>query len=106
LVVWNNRLGRAAQNHAEDLYADDGELSHTGLDGSDLTERLQMAGYTFSTAAENLAAGTVSAADTVDEWMDSSVHCQNIMNGSVTEIGIGKAGSGSSAVWVLNVAAP
>jgi uncharacterized protein YkwD len=66
-------------------------FSHTGSDGSSFTDRLIRAGYTFSAAAENIAAGTTTPERTVDGWMNSEGHRRNILNCELREIGVGYA---------------
>lgn len=46
---------------------------------------------------ENIAAGNDTAAATVAQWMSSTGHCNNIMNGSLRTLGVGYAKG--SAKW-------
>ena len=52
-------------------------------------DRMEMAGYSYSWAGENIAAGSPDAAGTMDQWMGSDGHCSNIMSPNFTEIGVG-----------------
>lgn len=84
----NSSLANAAQNHSDDM-ADDDFFSHTGLDGSKVSDRVQDSGYQYSTVGENIAAGQQTAAEVVEAWMNSSGHRENILNSDFKEIGIG-----------------
>ena len=77
-------------------------LSHTGSDGSDPGERLNAVGYEWSTYGENVASGYSTEKDVVEGWLDSPGHCENIMNGNVTEMGVAT----SSSYWTQVFAKP
>jgi uncharacterized protein YkwD len=98
-VTWNETLARAAQNHCNDM-DEQNDLSHTGSDGSSPGHRLVAIGYSWSTCAENIAAGYETEKEVVEGWMRSSGHCRNIMNSSVTEIGAATKG----VYWTLVLA--
>jgi len=55
----NSSLQLAARRHSEDMACND-FFSHTGSDGSTLSSRLLAAGYSYSWAAENIAASSSS----------------------------------------------
>ncbi len=82
------RLVEAARLHSLDM-ATNNFFSHTGSDGSQFWQRIQWAGYFFSWASENIAAGYATPADVVDGWMNSPGHRANILDTNVTEIGLG-----------------
>jgi len=63
-------------------------FSHTGSDGSSPFDRMSRQGYSFSAAAENIAAGYGSPADVVAGWMGSEGHRANIL-GTYVHIGVG-----------------
>lgn len=84
----NPQLNRAAEGHSESMALDD-FFSHTGADGSTPFERIRAEGYEYQTAAENVAAGYATPADVVEGWMNSPGHRANILNGSLTELGVG-----------------
>lgn len=98
------RLSRVAQAHACDN-APRRSISHTGSDGSDLGQRLRREGYQFATAAENTGLGFDSPTRAMALWMASSGHRSNILNPSVTELGVGMA-DGPRPAWVLVMARP
>lgn len=89
------RLSRAARAHAQDMVAN-GYFSHTGANGSDLSDRARAAGY-GCVAAENIAWGQKSEADVMTAWMNSPGHRRNILLGDVVDFGIGSA----DTHWVM-----
>lgn len=92
----NAQLNAAAQRHSNDMATHD-FMSHTGSDGSSPWDRMQDAGYSFSNAAENVAAGYASAEAVVTAWMGSEGHRANILNCNLREIGIGYAYNAASS---------
>ena len=84
----NDRLVDAAQDHSDDMAKDD-FFSHTGVDGSSVSDRVKASGYQYSTTGENIAAGQTTAAAVVRGWMNSPGHRANILNPNYTEIGVG-----------------
>jgi uncharacterized protein YkwD len=89
----NAKLTKAAQDHSQDM-ADHENMSHTGSDGSSMSDRLARVGYKFSTAGENVAYGYNSPESVMDGWMNSAGHKANILNCAFKEIGIGLAQPG------------
>jgi uncharacterized protein YkwD len=57
--------------------------------------RVQEVGGPMGAGWENIAAGNSTAADTMNQWMNSTGHCNNIMNGNLRTIGVGYYGGGS-----------
>ncbi|MFF0364432.1 sigma-70 family RNA polymerase sigma factor [Streptomyces fungicidicus] len=86
-VKSDDRLARAAQLHSEDMSAND-YFSHTGQNGSSFVDRAKAQGHP-SPGAENIARGQSSAASVMDAWMNSSGHRANILNCSLTSLGVG-----------------
>lgn len=65
-----------------------GYFDHTSaLDGSSPMRRVQTAGLSPSSVAENIAAGQTSPDEVVNGWLRSPGHCRNIM-GDFTLIGL------------------
>jgi len=87
-LTLNNQLAEAAQGHSDSMAADD-FFSHTGADGSTVSDRVQEEGYEFARTGENIAAGQTTAEQVVEGWMNSPGHRANILNADYTEIGIG-----------------
>jgi len=86
-VTWNTLLTSAAKNHSNNM-ANYDFFSHIGLDESSSSTRVTAQGYIWSSVSENIAAGQKTAQLAVDGWMKSEGHCKNIMNSTVTEMGL------------------
>ena len=84
----NNALRCAAREHSVDM-VDRSFFDHINPDGESPSDRISKAGYNWSYAGENIAAGYPSPEDVMDGWLDSPGHCQNIMLPNFTEIGVG-----------------
>ncbi len=96
----NPQLRRAAADLADDLPRC-GRFSHQGCDGSDLRERLARAGYPLAFAAENLAHGPASAADTLAAWLESPGHRENLLRPELREAGITQGELLGQPLWVM-----
>lgn len=83
----NAQLVTAAQGHAQAMAAKN-FFGHQGKDGSKLASRIKRAGYRYSNAAENIAAGQSSPAEVMQAWLGSSGHRKNMLNCNLTETGI------------------
>ena len=110
----SNKLNLAAQGHAQDM-ADGDYFAHNSPDGtSTLATRLDDVGYSFTAAGENLAAGYSSAAEAVNDWLNSPGHRQNLLNPDYVEVGFGLVfdttyGTGPEtfdSYWVQNFGIP
>lgn len=104
----NAPLRTAARNHAIDMATHD-YFDHDSQDGTTAFERMTSAGYGWSTAGENIAAGSGTAQGVMDQWMNSPGHCKNIMSGAFVDIGIGyrmQAGSAYTHYWVQDFGSP
>lgn len=88
-LAMNPALRCAARMHSKDM-VDRNFFSHTNPDGELPWDRMKKAGYgPYTNAGENIAAGSATAAGTMDQWMNSDGHCANIMNPDFKEIGVG-----------------
>ena len=86
----NPLLFKIARAHSANM-AKKGEMSHV-LDGKGPAERTKDAGYDYLNLAENVAeAENTPLADVMKGWMESKIHRENILNGEVTETGLGIA---------------
>jgi stress response protein SCP2 len=93
------RLAAAAQAHSDDMVRRD-FFSHANPDGQQVWDRALAQGYAYRKVAENIAAGQRSAAEVVRGWMDSPGHRANILDGELTQIGVGHAlGGGYGTTW-------
>ncbi len=84
----------AARAHSQEM-ADHNYMNHVDLSGQRSAWRAQQAGYTGSAGWENIAAGYPTADAVVAGWYNETPpndgHRRNILNCSLTEIGVGAA---------------
>ena len=94
-VTLDLQLDNAAQDHINDIAINDINLldpnadPHIGSNGSTLGSRVQASGYQYQTAVENIGAGQYTANEVFDYWKNSPSHRDNILNPSVTHLGVG-----------------
>lgn len=98
----NEQLDQAADLHTQDQ-ANMDKMSHTGSNGSTMAERIQDAGYQYSTAGENVASGYLDAEAVVAGWMGSEGHRANILNSSFEELGVGYGTSADGSTYWTQV---
>jgi uncharacterized protein YkwD len=101
-LAMSAELRCAARLHSKDM-SDRAYFSHTSPDGVSFSQRIARAGYDWRTAGENIASGYRSPQAVVDGWIRSAGHCQNLMNPSFTQIGVGFHGS---YLWTQDFGAP
>ncbi|MCR6487087.1 CAP domain-containing protein [Amycolatopsis sp. OK19-0408] len=89
-------LTTAAQDYSDQMSAGN-FFSHTSPDGTTFDQRIKNAGYS-KPGAENIAKGQTSAAQVMDAWMNSEGHRANILNCSLTKLGVGFTKAGN--YWV------
>jgi uncharacterized protein YkwD len=108
-LTLNSSLTGAALAHSRDM-AQNGRFDHRGRDGSTPAIRVERARYgAHRIVGENIAAGAMTPAEVTEGWLASPAHCENIMDGRFTELGIGYAASPSSTAgmyWTQDFAAP
>jgi len=91
-VKWNDTLEIAAQNHSNYMNKNN-NLDHSGSDGSSAGDRINSAGYSWSTYGENIAVGYSTEKAVVEGWIKSTGHCKNIMNENFLEMGVATSGA-------------
>jgi uncharacterized protein YkwD len=89
------RLVQAARLHSQDM-ASHNFFSHTGTGGSYFANRIGAAGYAWTAAGEDIAAGYTTAATVVAGWMASQGHRDIILSTSYRHVGVGYAYSASA----------
>ena len=87
-VRLNNKLNSAAQRHSIDMAMQD-FFSHTGRDGSSVSDRVSRTGYGRGRISENIAAGYSTASSVVEGWMNSPGHRANILDPNMSQMGLG-----------------
>jgi uncharacterized protein YkwD len=85
-------LTAAARRHSYDMAANT-FLGHTGSDGSSESDRVIQAGYLWTGEIAENAASYATPAETVQGWMSSSGHRNNMLNCGYREVGVGYAES-------------
>ena len=103
--AWNTLLAAASERHSRDM-ARYNWFDHVGTDGSTFSQRIGAAGYAWSGVAENIGAGSASAAATVAQWLASPPHCQALMSAVYQEVGGSCAHRGATSYgyyWTLNL---
>jgi uncharacterized protein YkwD len=103
----NPLLTTAAQGHSIDQ-ACHGLISHSGSDGSSPSQRIAAAGYAASFASE-IIYGSGYPQTAFDWWMSDLVHRNEILNASVSEMGVGYAyvpGTSAGGYYTVDFASP
>jgi len=100
-------LDDAAFDHARDM-ARRKFFDHRGSDGSQPKDRVRRAGYLSRLTGENIAYGPQSAEEVVAGWLASPGHCENIMEPTFRDIGVGIATGRKRGqiYWVQTFGAP
>ena len=98
-LSWYTPLARAARDHSEDML-ENSFFSHTGYDGSSVSERARRRGVNARGVGENIAMGQRTPEQVVATWMNSAGHRANILRESSTHLGVGFVeGSGSGELF-------
>lgn len=85
-LIWDARLEAAARRHSKDM-AENDHFAHRGTDGLTTGERVREAGYDWRIVGENLARNQVSVRQVMGDWLDSPVHCRQLLAPEFLEIG-------------------
>lgn len=102
---WDERLAASSQAFATELAQRD-SLTHQGQLAHSLRERLRASGYGARAAGENLAAGSESLEEALEQWLASPAHCENLMLAEFTDVGLTcVSGPGRfRTYWVMHLA--
>ncbi|RBY77734.1 CAP domain-containing protein [Geodermatophilus sp. TF02-6] len=95
-VAADAALAAVARAHSADM-RDRGYFSHTTSEGLSPFDRAEAAGITYA-RAENIAYGQPDATAVMDAWMSSSGHRANILDCTLTRLGVGVA-EGAGGPW-------
>jgi uncharacterized protein YkwD len=107
-LTWNTKLFNAAAEHSADMAANN-YFSHTSLDGRTFSQRITDAGYSWSYAGENIAAGQTTVDQVMTAWLNSPGHCANLMNQNFTDVGVACVRNDASTYhyyWTMDLARP
>jgi|GEM_PF-253310 len=88
----NSKLDAAAQANADDMAARD-YWSHYTPEGNPPWIWVNNQGYSYQALGQNLATGFSDEQSTIDGWMASPPHRENLLNSSYSEVGFGYANS-------------
>jgi hypothetical protein len=86
----NDQLAQAAQAKANDMAARD-YWSHQTPQGNPPWVFAQAQGYTYQKLGENLATGFSGPQATIDGWMASTEHRNNMLDNAYSQVGFGYA---------------
>lgn len=86
----NEKLDAAAQANADDMAARD-YWSHNTPEGNPPWIWVTAQGYAYQKLGQNLATGFSDEQSTIDGWMNSPPHRENLLDPSFTEVGFGFA---------------
>lgn len=95
----DSRLNLSAQRHSADMLKRN-YFEHEDPDGHDFADREKAAGFEGDSGGENIAMGQTSAAEVMNDWMNSPGHRRNILDCSFTLIGVGYVANGH--YWTQN----
>ena len=86
-LVWNEHLARSAYAHAIDM-AQYNFLGHRSQAGLDLKARLKFYQFKGRGGGENVARGQKNLNEVLTTWLNSPMHCANIMNPKFTDYAV------------------
>ena len=107
-LAWNAALAQAAAGHSQDM-ATNNYFSHTSRDGRSMVDRINAAGYLWSSIGENIAAGYPTIDAVIDGWMASDGHCANLMNPNFRDTGLACVANPNSTYktyWTMDAGRP
>ena len=105
VLAVNPLLTRAAEMKAQDM-AEKGYFAHTSPEGKTPWHWIELAGYKYKYAGENLAINFRDSEDVTSAWLASPTHRANIIKSNYTEMGTGVANGyykGKKTVFVAQV---
>lgn len=98
-------LNKSAQLKANDMVKNK-YYTHISPNGTTPWYFFHMAGYNYKYAAENLSEGYYSTQATVNAWMNSPEHRENILSPRYTETGVGMTEEYFNRIFVEHFANP
>jgi uncharacterized protein YkwD len=108
----NARLDQSALAHSQDM-ATHGYFDHNSPSGQTPWDRIHTAGYQFSMAAENIAAGYPTPEAVIDAFFNETPpndgHRRNLLNCALRDVGFAyyyQPGSKYGSYWTQDFATP
>jgi uncharacterized protein YkwD len=112
-LVRNDKLEQMALKHTNVLVSVNADFAktdpHSGIGDGTVSTRAANVAYKYLAVGENIAGGQLNVTDVLDDWMGSAGHCQNIMDGDFTQMGVAKLSTNGGAYatyWTLNFGKP
>jgi uncharacterized protein YkwD len=106
---WDARAAYAALLEVEWMQSAN-TFGHEWPNGEHVWHRLEMAGYRWRQADENIAAGFRTLAAAMQGWIDSPPHCVALMRADITEVGVavvpGTSSNAYLSYWAMVMATP
>jgi uncharacterized protein YkwD len=97
-LILDSRVMSAAHVHAVDM-ACTGKYSHTGSDGSTLTQRLNRYKFPVTLAVENIMRGASTPSDAIANWLVNALTKENIFSRKYKYIGTGYAKTAANGIF-------
>ncbi len=104
-VLYDDKLSCAARLHSLDMSARN-YVDHASPEGARVGVRVRSTGFVYSEVGENIAEGFTSAEDVLQAWLESPGHCENMMAGVHSHVGVGTAQGKAGTLWTLILAKP
>ena len=105
-LQWNLQLQWAATAHSRDMARQD-YVEHRDPAGDSVRERVRLQTYPWRHVGENIAGGTDSLDRTVEVWLASPSHCENLMEPDYRDMALAcaeRAGTEYENYWTLVMA--
>ena len=99
-VAWDGQLQQAALAHSSDMANNNFFAHQSATNGTTLRDRVPAAGYNYSVAGENIAAGQTSVQAVVQAWMNSPSHCANTMKAEFRDIAVSCVSNAASTYGI------
>ena len=86
-VKWSDKLVESAEIHARQM-AKYRFFAHIGPNGKDVGDRMEMVGYRWQYAGENLGEGQRHFMQVLRDWKKSPSHCKLLMDPRMEDMGV------------------
>jgi len=106
ILTVSGKLTSAAAAHSADQ-ASHNTMSHTGSNGSSMSQRISATGFAWRALGENVAMGYANANSVMTGWMNSPGHRKNILTPGFTMIGVALAAAADGSLyWTMDLGTP
>lgn len=102
-VRWDPLLYSTAATHSLDM-AKRNYFEHRSPEGGDVGSRATANSYRWKTLGENIAGGDRSVAEVMQAWLDSSEHCENMLDPRFADVAVAcvaEPGSQWGMYWTM-----